>query len=100
MKGLTEKDWLDELQRLSALSRDRAGEGWSREEWSQKLGVSPELTRRALKAAAKEGRLKRDFRTAERLDGTPYRMPVYSILPSTGANGVIKGRTKGGSGAA
>jgi hypothetical protein len=98
--GLTEAEWLKELESLAALSRDRRGEGLSREEWSKKLGKSAEITRKLLKMAAAEGRLVRDFRTGERLDGTPYRMPVYSILPSTNGNGPIKGRTKGGSGAA
>jgi hypothetical protein len=95
--GLSEAEWLKELERLAALSRDRKGEGWSREEWSQKLGASPELTRRALKVAAKEGRLRRDFRTGERLDGSPYKMPVYSITPPAKPSGPTRGRRGAGS---
>ena len=95
--GLTEADWVRELERLAALSRDRNGKGLSREEWSQRLNLSPELTRRLLKKAASEGRLVRDFKTGERLDGTPYRMPVYSILPSTDASGPTAAKGAGSS---
>ncbi len=94
--GLSEAEWLKELERLAA---GPSADGLTVPELSERLGKQERDVRALLKRALAEGRLKRGWRRSEALDGRMYQAPVYIVTPKPAKpSGLTKGVTKGGSG--
>ena len=98
MASLSETDWLAELERLAAASRDRSDEGWTVAEWAAKLGCGTQKARDILRLALNEGRLKVGRRPLVRMDGAQHHTPVYALTPTPpAASAPTSRRRRGGS---
>ena len=96
--GLTEAEWLKELESLAGRTSD---DGLTVAEMAERLGVPDREVRVLLHRAKEEGRLSRGWREAEGLDGRRYKSPVYTVtgkkLAASGPTG--QRRAAGSSGA-
>ena len=70
-------EWLAELRKIG----EKNDEGLSMVEWAAALGVSPEVARKRLNRAKKEGKLLAGKRKTPALDGKNYDQPIYRVVP-------------------
>ena len=86
--GISETEWLVELE---ALNR-KDGKGQTPEEMAESSGMSAKKVRVLLQRAMNLGRLVREERTRERIDGKAFQQTVYRI---TGTAAKKAARKKG-----
>ena len=84
MTRLTESDWLAEMERLTAASRE-PDPGLTVPEWADRMGVSDKTAIKRLAAAKSLGMLVRGKRPGESLNGKRISLTVYSIQKPAGA---------------
>ena len=76
MAVITEKAWLDELERLSRKNDD----GMTSEEWCASLNRGSAYVKTMLKRAKAMGWLAVGRKTREGLDGRMYQAVVYRVV--------------------
>lgn len=94
---VTEAEWLKEMERLAAATRDRRDEGMTVAEMAESLGWDVSTVRRLLQKARDAGRLRLGWRHQEGLDGRMYRAPVYTLTPEPASASGRTGAKGGGS---
>lgn len=80
MAALTESEWLAELERLAAASRERHDAGLTVAEWANRMGFGLFKMRALLNLAKQKGMLVPGSRAIERLDGQAATVPVYAVV--------------------
>lgn len=76
MKPISDKEVIDELQRLS----QKNDKGLTTDEWVDVMGKSLQSTRLMLQKANKLGWLVRGKRTSEAINGRIFQADVYRIV--------------------
>lgn len=74
---ITVNEWLAELERLQR----RSDEGATTDELAEAWGCHRMTALVRLRQLVRQGRVVCGFRQSERIDGRPYRVPVYRIKP-------------------
>ncbi len=77
--GIKTGEWLAELERLNALPDQ--GEGWTRAELSDRLGLGSERTYRFLHAGVKAGCIVATRAMRPNIVGIRTRTVLYSLTP-------------------
>lgn len=87
-------DLLDLLKQMQLVSGDGQEEGLTAEEIAEKIGMSRTWVRARLRDLYCDGCLVVGFKMSTRIDGRPYRTPVYRLRAEAG--GEDRGGSSGG----